>query len=272
MVRVPLGLVMRVHIYQACSPRWYRQGSLGVIWFSTEGDISFVKTHWLIIDFQRVKAKIGYSDGVGPPGEEPDLGRKDTIMNIDTIRANLTYEAPRDDGDRRLRELVVYISGKFLTAEFFGVVKLNKTLFHSDMRSFRRYGEAITGNKYKKDERGPVPVGIKPVQDDMERHGQIAVVYQEVHGLTQHRVVPLRKPDLTLFSGRDIAVVDEVIAELWNKTGKQVSQESHGVQWNTRALEDRIPYEASYLSDEPITPADIERTAALAKRFGWATA
>jgi len=192
------------------------------------------------------------------------------VMDTQVIRDGLTYEvlSPKD-GDKRLRELIVYIAGKFLTCEFFGVVKLNKTLFHSDMLSFRRYGEPITGSKYKKDERGPVPVRILPVQKQMEAQSEIRVVHEDKYGLTQRRVVPLRKPNLTLFSGRDIAVVDEVIERLWPKTGSQVSAESHGVQWNTRTLEDLIPYEASYLSDEPVTPADLERTAALAKKYGW---
>jgi hypothetical protein len=193
-------------------------------------------------------------------------------MDIATVKDRLTYEVPLGDGDRRLRELIVYIAGKFLTCEFFGVVKLNKTLFHSDMLSFRRYGVPITGNKYKKDERGPVPVHVKPTQDKMEARNEIRVLHEDKYGLTQRRVVPLRRPDLTLFTGRDIAIVDEVIDRLWHKTGTQVSEESHGIQWNTRALEDFIPYEASYLSDEPVTPADVERTATLAKRFGWAAA
>jgi len=90
-----------------------------------------------------------------------------------------------------------------------------------------------------------------------------------VHGLEQHRVIPLRSAKLTLFSGRDIAIVDEVINELWDKTATQVSVESHGVQWNTRNLYDKIPYESAYLSEQPITPADIERTAALVAKFGW---
>ncbi|MGH7093740.1 MAG: Panacea domain-containing protein [Stellaceae bacterium] len=195
------------------------------------------------------------------------------VMDAQAIRDRLTYEVPAlKDEDQRLRELIVYIAGKFLTCEFFGVVKLNKTLFHSDMLSFRRYGEAITGSKYKKDERGPVPVRILPVQRQMEGRSDIRVVPEDMYGLTQRRIVPLRKPNLTLFSGRDIAIVDEVIQALWSKTGTQVSEESHGVQWNTRALGDLIPYEASYLSDEPITPADVERTTVLAKKYGWAAA
>jgi len=192
------------------------------------------------------------------------------IVNADAIRGKLTYEVPTlRDGDERLRELIVYIAGKFLACEFFGVVKLNKTLFHSDMLSFRRHGEPITGSKYKKDERGPVPVRILPVQKQMEARNELRVLREDKYGLTERRLVPLRQPNLTMFSGRDIAIVDEVIERLWQKTGSQVSQESHGVQWNTRALEDLIPYEASYLSDEPVTPADVERTAALAKKFGW---
>jgi hypothetical protein len=208
-------------------------------------------------------------DGRPAPATPPGAN---LLMNYETIKSELTYEVPLDNGDQRLRELIVYVAGKFLTCEFFGVVKLNKTLFHSDMLSFRRHGQPITGNKYKKDERGPVPVHIKPIQDKMEARNEIRVVPEDKYGREQRRVVPLRRPDLTLFSGRDIAIVDEVIERLWNKTGTQVSQESHGVQWNTRALEDLIPYEASYLSDEPVTPADVERTAALAKKYGWVAA
>ncbi len=195
-------------------------------------------------------------------------------MDIAAIKEKLTYEVPSlKDGDLRLRELIVYIAGKFLTCEFFGVVKLNKTLFHADMLSFRRHGTPITGSRYKKDERGPVPVHILPVQKQMEARNEIRVVPEDMYGgLMQRRIVPLRKPDLSVFSGRDIAIVDEVIHALWSKTGAQVSQESHGVQWNTRVLQDLIPYEASYLSDEPITPADVERTAALAKQYAWAAA
>lgn len=195
------------------------------------------------------------------------------VMDAQAIRERLTYEVPElRDGDERLRELILYIAGRFLTCEHFGVVKLNKTLFHSDMLSFRRHGTPITGSKYKKDERGPVPVHVLPVQKQMEQRNEIRVVPEDMYGRTQRRIVPLRQPNLALFSGRDIAIIDEIIQALWTKTGTQVSEESHGVQWNTRALQDWIPYEASYLSDEPITPADVERTAVLAKRYGWAAA
>lgn len=184
----------------------------------------------------------------------------------------LTYEVSVPNKDKRLRELIIYIAGRCLTNEFFGTVKLNKILFHSDFRAFRKYGKPITGQKYKKDERGPVPVHIKPVQMEMEKRHDILVIEEEVYGLIQRRVVPLRQPDLTVFTGQDIAVVDEIIKELWNKTATQVSAESHGIQWNTRVMNDPIPYEAAYLSDEPITPAEIERTAALHSKYKWASA
>lgn len=193
-------------------------------------------------------------------------------MNLEKLKGKVSYEVHLDKGHERLRELIIYISEKCALDPFFRALKLNKILFHSDFRSFRRYGVPITGAKYRKYEHGPAPARLKPIEKDMLSHREIVIRLEEVYGLTQHRVVPLRKSDLTVFTGRDISVVDQVIAELWGKTGTQVSVESHGVQWQTRALRNDIPYEAAYLSDEPITPADIERTAALAKQFGWAAA
>jgi hypothetical protein len=193
-------------------------------------------------------------------------------MDIETIRTSVTYKVPLPRGGERLRELIIYVSEKCALDQFFGSVKLNKVLFHSDFRSFKRYGVPVTGTKYRKYEHGPAPVEHKPLERDMIARGDIVIRPEVVFGLTQHRVVPLRQADLTLFTGRDIAVVDQVIQDLWAKTATQVSAESHGVQWMTRNLRDDIPYEAAYLSNEPLTPYDIERTAELAARFGWPAA
>jgi len=199
------------------------------------------------------------------------LGVQGKAVMAQKPSSELTYEVHGPDRAQRCRELIIYIAEKCAQAEFFGSVKLNKILFHSDMRSFRKYGQPITGMKYQKLEHGPAPVGIKPLEEKMVEKKEITIRQEIKHGRTQNRAIPLRSAKLTLFSGRDIAIVDEVIHDLWGKTATQVSLDSHGIQWKTRALEDYIPYEAAYLSDEPITPADIERTTVLASKYGWAS-
>lgn len=182
----------------------------------------------------------------------------------------LTYKIPMEGGQSRLRELILYIADKCATDPTFGATKLNKILFWADFRSFARFGQPVTGEKYKCLELGPAPAAMVPVRREMEEGGEIRLVRSPYHQRTQDRVIALRAANLSLFGGRDIAMVDQVIEELWDKPAVEVSQKSHGIQWQTCPRNNLIPYETAYLSDEPITPGDIARTEELAREYGWA--
>ena len=79
----------------------------------------------------------------------------------------------------------------------------------------------------------------------------------------------LRAPDLTLFSDKQIELVDEVIQELWASTASAVSRQSHGKAWDIAAHRQLIPYEAVFLSDDPVNETDMARTRELAAQHGW---
>jgi hypothetical protein len=190
-------------------------------------------------------------------------------MELNNLRNRLTYRVDLPDGQRRLKELVLYIADKCETDERFGATKLNKILFYSDFRSFRKYGRPITGEKYKSLDRGPAPLAMVPVQREMVQSSDIVIRKKSYHGKEQHRVTPLREADIEIFSGRDIAIVDEVIDELWEWNAVQASEKSHGIQWRTSHIGDLIPYESAHLSDEEITGKDVGRTLELSEEFGW---
>ena len=67
----------------------------------------------------------------------------------------------------------------------------------------------------------------------------------------------------------DIPICDQVIESVRGKTGVQVTEESHGKGWELVAYKESIPYEATFLSDEPITEHDMLRTLELATELGW---
>ena len=181
----------------------------------------------------------------------------------------LTYRVALPGGQKRLRELIVYISQRCEGDNWFGATKLNKILLYADFFSFLRHGMPVTGEAYQRLEKGPAPKAMKPVMAEMVGQGEVDIHKRDIAGKTQHRIRALREPDLTIFTGRDIALVDEVIRRLWNKTATEVSRFSHGIQWQTRFDLDPIPYEAAYLSDDPVTDADVARTNELAREFGW---
>jgi hypothetical protein len=169
--------------------------------------------------------------------------------------------------DNRLKELVVYIASKCQDDPAFGAVKLNKILFKADFRSHRLRGRPITGAPYFRLPAGPAPRNLVPVMRELHQDDSVRTQIRMVGGKEQKRPVALRLPKLDMFDGTDIAILDQVIEELWGKSATAVSEESHGVQWQTRANQDPIPYEAAYLSDAPVTAYERARAEELAKEL-----
>lgn len=181
----------------------------------------------------------------------------------------VTYEQADLNVTDRLRELIIYIASRSAYDQAFGVTKLNKLLWWSDTRAFGLHRRPITGASYVRLPQGPVPDGIDDLRDVMKRGGDIAIAPQEHFGRTQHRVVALRRANLSAFSGEEIAIVDAVIQEHSGQNATAVSRRSHGRMWEALPPGARMPYESVFISDAKPTRYDMARTSELSRRFGW---
>ncbi|MFQ5707976.1 MAG: Panacea domain-containing protein [bacterium] len=180
----------------------------------------------------------------------------------------LTFEDPQCGGEKKLRELILYIADQCFEDRYFGATKLNKILYFADFESFRRYGKPITGVQYQRLPEGPAPVRLLPIRQQMERDGDVVLKEVITIGGIQKRLIALRKPNLNMFSAQEIDIVYQVIRELWNKTAKQTSKLTHGLSWRIYNDYDLMPYESILLDDE-ITQDDVERAKELADKHGW---
>lgn len=181
-----------------------------------------------------------------------------------------TFRFTDGAGEDRLRELILYVAAECQDDPKFGATKLNKILWWSDFLAYAQRGKPITGVEYMRLGNGPAPRRLVPVRNEMEADGDIALA--EVvgrGGYIQKKIVPLRAANLDVFSAADIAVVDDVIDALWGKTAKGVSNLSHGKAWEVASDGQPLPYEAVFLSDDPINRYDVARTRELARQFGW---
>jgi hypothetical protein len=176
--------------------------------------------------------------------------------------------------EEKLGELIVYISLKCANDRRFGATKLNKLLYFSDFFSFGKRGKSITEVPYQHLKNGPAPRRFKVVENTLIEARAIAV--QKIkfpNGKTQIKTIALRNPDLSSFSGEEIALVDQLIDKHWDDDSDSISNCSHNyVGWKMTKMGEDIPYGSIFLSDEPLTLAEIERGQELASALGWGTA
>ncbi|MCI0356628.1 MAG: SocA family protein [Acidobacteria bacterium] len=172
--------------------------------------------------------------------------------------------------EEKLAELILYISQKCATDPKFGAIKLNKILYLSDFLSFGNWGEPITGVEYQHLRMGPCPKRLLPVRESLEKSGKLVVQNLSLKsGAIQKRTVNLTEPNLKVFSGREIALVDSIIEDLWNLDAEESSVLSHRfVGWKMTKEGDPIPYGSIFISDEPLSAAEILRGQELARELG----
>lgn len=175
--------------------------------------------------------------------------------------------------EAKFRELVLYIAERSVGDETFGATKLNKILFYSDFRAYGYSGSPITGARYRAMQNGPVPEEMSKIRSELESTNQAVVVPGTYFGYPQQRLVSLRAANVSLFTGQEIAIVDQVIQEFEALTARELSDQSHTeAAWRITPFGEYIPYSAVFLSSQHPSAYDILRGQEIAKEYGWTLA
>ncbi len=181
------------------------------------------------------------------------------------------YEFPELQPHNKLWELILHISQSSEGDPTFGKVKLAKILYYADFTSYRDYGQPITGSAYSRLPLGPVPKHFFDLLDEMTASREIYIRKEKVFPTATYeyeRVMATREANLVSFTGRDITLVNELIERFWNKYAHDISDQSHGIAWQMVGDNESIPYEASRLSDEPLTEAELAWATKVAGEYG----
>lgn len=169
---------------------------------------------------------------------------------------------------RKFRELILHISRQSQDDPRFGATKLNKILYFADFAAYRRLGRPITGARYQRLEEGPAPRQLLPTREQMLDSQEIELQQRDYFWGVQQRVVPLREPDTAVFTAEELAIVDEVIKDLWPFNAHEVSRMSHDEPgWKLVRPGEDIPYKAAWLSSAPLTAEEEEVGRQLAERL-----
>ncbi len=172
--------------------------------------------------------------------------------------------------ERKLIELVLYVSRRLEGDRAGGATKLNKILYFADFAHVRQTGRPITGAEYQKLPQGPAPRRLLPIRDALLESGEVELHTETFLGYEQHRLVARRASDRSVFDEEELKTVDAVLEDLVHLTAAQVSDLSHHEPgWALVDQGETIPYEAALIAPEQIaTPTSRRLAAEVAAHYG----
>ena len=153
---------------------------------------------------------------------------------------------------KKLDELILYISERAIADENFGKTKLNKILWMSEFHHYARYGEPIAGGTYLRQTHGPVLENLDRHLGRLKETGRLTVRVRDRYGRRQQRPIALERADLSPFCGAEIAAVEDVIHETREMTAAQLSALSHGhIGWQAADHGEIIDYNTALIPFDP---------------------
>lgn len=163
--------------------------------------------------------------------------------------------------DRKMKELILYLSFRSEDDPHFSSTKLNKLLFYCDFDSYQQLGQSITGHSYQKLPFGPAPKAMLPILNQMKRDRDCVEIEREVYGLKQRRIQAVRAPEISVFTEEELRLADRILQDLREQSATEVSDLSHEhIGWKAAALNEVIPFETVFVGDPslPLTEDEIE--------------
>lgn len=144
----------------------------------------------------------------------------------------------------KLRELIIYLCERRITARSFGTSQLNTLLCLSDFLHYRRHGESITGADYVVAEHGPWLVKFELYLDPLIDDGSIVIQPSDLGGYTQYRPMALTSADLFGFNGAEIATTEQILRATEGQSASELSELADSLtHWRGRDLGSPLPYE-----------------------------
>ena len=172
--------------------------------------------------------------------------------------------------EAKLRELILYISAKSEDDPLFDSLKLCKILFAVDMFAYAELGHPITGADYEKLAHCPMPRQLDAARDAMVVEGALGMQYVPYAPYEQKRPVALRKPCLDAFTAHEVAMVGLILDTFRPTDTRMKTGWSNGVPgWAMAHVGETIPYTLVFLSDQSLSPYEMEHGRQLAREHEW---
>ena len=135
-----------------------------------------------------------------------------------------------------------------------GKKKMYKLFYFLDFDYYEAFGKSFTGETYTALKMGPAPQYFDAISRELEKAGVIEI--KKIRKLADHEndtvVYNAKKKIDYKFSAREKKMLDRIMKQYGDNTGKQLEDISHcQAPYRASDIGDVIPYELSYYRDTP---------------------
>ncbi len=151
----------------------------------------------------------------------------------------------------KFRQVLLYILNKAGGKPNIGETVLHKLLYFIDFDYYEKFEENLMGATYIKNYHGPTSVELGAILKEMEIDGEIEAVKSQYFKYPQKKYLPLKRPNLSILSAREVEHIDNVLARLSDKNAAEIENYSHqDIPWLSAQDGKPLSYESVFYRDE----------------------
>lgn len=131
--------------------------------------------------------------------------------------------------EEKYRNAILYFASKVGSGSVWGKKKMYKLFYYLDFDFFEKYEKPITGDVYHKLQMGPAPSYLDAITEDLVKEGFLTTTKRKTGLGYKDAVVyrALKRPDLSVFDSKELAMLKRVVKNCGNKTGTELEALTH---------------------------------------------
>ena len=187
---------------------------------------------------------------------EQFLAMKEPVRNVTFEKeatpqsSDLQIRVTTENRDK-FKQVLLYVLNKVGGKPNVGETVLHKLLYFIDFDYYEKFEENLMGATYIKNLHGPTSVELGKIVKEMQEQDELELVKSKVFKYEQKKYLPLKRPDLSILSARDIEHIDDVLARLSDKSATEIRNYSHeDIPWKSAKNGKPLSYESVFYRDE----------------------
>ena len=173
-----------------------------------------------------------------------------------TDKAEMRINIPEQNLEK-FKQVLLYTLEKVGAKPNVGMTVLYKLFYFMDFDFYEKHERQLMGLTYIKNTHGPTPREFVSVVESMKENGELIEVKSRYFQHEQKKFLPKNEPDLSLLTGQELELIDDVLQRYSDKSATTLSAMTHrDTPWLSTTEGENIDYELAFYRPEEFSVRD----------------